>query len=102
MIPLNNLYRPEEPALNSEIFSTLFQNDSLKIESIRSWLATPGEMYYQDKDEWVLLLSGEARLEIEGREVSLRRGDYLFIPKHTSHRVLSTSKDAFWLGVFSS
>jgi cupin 2 domain-containing protein len=92
----------EEPAFNSENFSTLFESDSLKIESIRSWLATPGEIYNQDKDEWVLLLSGEARLEIEGREVSLRGGDYLFIPKHTPHRVLSTSKNAFWLGVFSS
>mgnify|MGYP001810020063 CR=1 FL=1 len=99
---INNLYGREEPVENSELFSTLFQNDSLKIESIRSWLKSPGEMYNQEKDEWVMLLEGSAELEINRRTFSLTRGDYCFIPKHTPHRVLSTSKNALWLGVFSS
>lgn len=102
MISINNLYLGQNPRENSEIFSTLFQNDSLKIEAIRSWLKTPGEIYNQVQDEWVLLLSGEAQLEIETLEINLKPGDYLFIPRHTPHRVLSTSQNALWLGVFSS
>lgn len=102
MAHVQNLYLKEEPNENSELFSTLFQNDSLKIESIRSWLKDPGEYYNQEQDEWVLLLSGEAKLEIDNQTFDLKNGDYCFIPKHTPHRVLSTSKNALWLGVFSS
>jgi len=102
LIPINNLYRQNEPTENTEIFTTLFQNDSLKIESIQSWLKTPGEMYDQQQDEWVILLNGEAELEINALIVPLRSGDYCLIPKHTLHRVLSTSKNALWLTVFSS
>jgi cupin 2 domain-containing protein len=97
-----NISNLNEPAENSETFSTLFQNDSLKIETICSWLKTPGEIYDQDRDEWVILLEGEAVLEIDNRVLTLQRGDYFFIPKHRVHRVLSTSKNALWLAVFSS
>ncbi len=102
MIRPNNLYEEPSPHENSEIFSTLFQNNSIKIESIRSWLKVPGEVYNQDKDEWVILLEGKASLEIGEKALTLLKGDYLFIPKHTIHRVLSTSKNALWLGIFSS
>jgi cupin 2 domain-containing protein len=102
LIHINNLYHQNEPTENGEIFTTLFQNDSLKIESIRSWLKTPGEIYDQEQDEWVILLNGEAELEINALTVTLRSGDYCLIPKHTLHRVRSTSKNALWLTVFSS
>lgn len=102
MIAINNLYTSPEPNENRELFTTLFQNNSLKIESIRSWLKIPGEFYNQEEDEWVLLLAGEAKMELKGITVNLQAGDYCFIPRHTQHRVLSTSKDALWLGVFSS
>lgn len=102
MTHLYNLYNQEEPNENSEIFSTLFHNDFVRVESIRSWLKAPGEFYDQEQDEWVMLLKGKAELEINNRILKLKSGDYCFIPKHTLHRVLSTSKDALWLGVFSS
>lgn len=102
MTHIHNIYVDGEPAENSEIVSTLFHNGSIKIESIQSWIKKPGEYYNQDHDEWVILLNGEARLEIENDPFNLRSGDYCFIPKHTLHRVLSTSKNALWLGVFSS
>ena len=102
MITLNNLYHTETPVPNSEIFTPLFQNQTLKIESIRSWLKAPGEIYDQQEDEWVVLLIGEASLQIDGERLNLRGGDYCFIPRHTRHQVLSTSSDALWLGVFSS
>jgi cupin 2 domain-containing protein len=102
LIRINNLHNGKSPDENREIFSTLFQNNSIKIESIQSWLKTPGEVYDQDQDEWVILLEGEAKLEIDNVIVDLQRGDYLFIPKHTLHRVHSTAKNTLWIGVFSS
>jgi len=102
LIPLNNLYHMEKPAENSELFSTLFQTPLVKIEAIRSWLKTPGELYNQEKDEWVLLLIGEACLQVADQRLNMIGGDYCFIPRHTEHQVLSTSSDALWLGVFSS
>lgn len=102
MIRIDNLYEGEKPAENNEVFSTLFQNETVKIESIRSSLRTPGQLYDQDYDEWVLLLEGEAKLEITDEIRTMRSGDYLFLPKHTIHKVLTTSKDALWLAVFSS
>lgn len=102
MTPIQNLYLKEEPQKNSEIFSILFQNNSLKIESIRSWLKEPGEIYNQEEDEWVLLIQGKAKLKIEDQIFELSSGDYCFISKHTPHQVLSTSKNALWLGIFSS
>jgi cupin 2 domain-containing protein len=102
LININNLYEGDYPAENNEVFSILFQNRTLKIESIRSSLKTAGELYDQDQDEWVLLLKGEAQMEIIDEIRSIRAGDYLFLPKHTPHRVISTSDNALWLGVFSS
>ena len=102
MIDLNNLNHLKMPSENSEFFLTLFQNDSIKIEAIRSWLKTPGETYNQDQDEWVLLISGEASFLVEDQKLQLKSGDYFLLPKHTEHQVLSTSNDALWLGIFSS
>lgn len=101
MFPIHNLDTLQKPKFNSETFGKLFQNRSCRIEAIRSSLADPGELYDQEEDEWVMLIKGEAMLEIEGIKYPLRSGDYCFIPKHTRHRVLSTSEDALWLGVFS-
>lgn len=101
MIILNNIYHTQEPKENSETFVTVFQNNSLKIESIRSWLKAPGEVYNQEQDEWVLLVRGEASLQISEQVLNMTKGDCCFIPRHTKHQVLSTSNDALWLGVFS-
>ncbi len=101
MIAGHNIYEGEMPASGCEVFSTLVSTPRLRVESIRSDLKKPGEWYDQDEDEWVLLCEGEAELEIEGETLSLKRGDHLLIPRRTPHRVLSTSRGALWIGVFS-
>jgi cupin 2 domain-containing protein len=97
-----NLYQSSKPSPGSEVFTTLFQNKTIRVESIRSWLKDSGEWYDQSEDEWVVLIEGKARLEIGGETLTLEKGDCLFIPSHQRHRVLWTSEDALWLGVFSS
>ncbi|MBN2871072.1 MAG: cupin domain-containing protein [Campylobacterales bacterium] len=102
MIRKSNLYQGKAPEPNHEIFSTLYENTAVRIESIRSSLKTPGEWYDQKENEWVLLCEGEARLEMDGEIFTMERGDHLLIPKHTPHRVLSTAENTYWIGVFSS
>lgn len=102
MIRKYNLYAGEPPQENHEIFSTLYKGGGIRIEAIRSWLKVPGEWYDQGEDEWVLLMEGTAELEIAGKVISMHKGDHLLIPKHTPHRVVSTAKDTYWIGVFSS
>jgi cupin 2 domain-containing protein len=55
--------------------------------------------YNQDHDEWVVLLTGRAELEIGGDRLSLEAGDWLFLPRQTPHRLVGTSQGANWLAV---
>jgi cupin 2 domain-containing protein len=49
-------------------------------------------------------LQGNARIEFLNSEtISLKNGDYLFIPAHKKHRVMYTSAEplCIWLAVFA-
>jgi GNAT superfamily N-acetyltransferase len=62
-----------------------------------------GLWYDQDEDEWVMLVAGAARLEIEGSgEVELQPGSWIDLPRHRRHRVAWTDpeRDTIWLAVF--
>jgi len=97
-----NIYTLKNPKADTEEFVTLHQNNGIKIEAIRSHLLHPGEVYDQQEDEWVVLIRGNAQLQIQKKILNLQEGDSVFLPKHTIHQVLSTSEDALWLGVFNS
>ena len=102
MLKADSLFSEMASATDAEVFTTLFEKKGVKIERIDSFgQASPeGFWYDQPKDEWVLLVKGEATLEIQDQpELSLRSGDYLLIPAHTRHRVSYTSADAKWLAV---
>ncbi|MDL2307506.1 cupin domain-containing protein [Desulfovibrio sp. OttesenSCG-928-C06] len=59
-----------------------------------------GEWYDQERDEWVAVLEGEARLAFEdGSERTLERGDYIFLPRRFRHRVTYTSSPCIWLAI---
>jgi len=57
----------------------------------------------QDRDEWVVLLEGEATLcfEEDGSTLRLVRGDHVLIPAGVRHRVESTRAEppCVWLAV---
>lgn len=65
--------------------------------------ATPaGEWLEQERDEWVVLLDGEAELAYEdGSRVRLGSGDHVVIPAGTRHRVEWTRPEppCIWLAV---
>jgi prolyl oligopeptidase len=86
-----------------EIVETLVETDAITIERIVSLgHASPTDFWYdQPRDEWVLLLTGAAkvRFEDEASLVELKPGDCLTIPAHCRHRVEWTAPDepTVWL-----
>lgn len=103
---LSNLFSAMPPAGGAqEAFDDLFASPGLRIERIVSHghASPPGFWYEQDWDEWVLLLQGQAVLEVEGRDGPLRlaKGDHAWLPAGCRHRVAYTSTDepTLWLAV---
>ncbi len=90
---------------DEEQVSEVLVRPRLRIERIVSTgqASAPGFWYDQPWDEWVALLSGEARLRFEGEAEAreLAPGDYVHIPAHARHRVEATSENppAVWLAV---
>lgn len=103
--PLNLFSLPEQPlsSENGERFDILLRgNGPFHVERIVSdGHTTPqGEWYDQEKDEWVVVLEGSARLGFaDGAELSLTKGCQAFLPKHTKHRVTYTSSPCIWLAI---
>ena len=76
--------------LPEEFIETICSGGRFRIERIvsRGHSSPEGFWYDQAEDEWVVLLSGRARLSFEaGESVELSPGDYLDIPAHCRHRV---------------
>jgi cupin 2 domain-containing protein len=98
----NNL---PQASLPEEMVDVLLARPGLRIERIVSTgQVTPdGTWYDQDTDEWVLVVSGAARLNIEGEDAEreLGEGDWLLLPAHCRHRVTWTKSDppTVWLAV---
>jgi cupin 2 domain-containing protein len=93
--------------ISEEIFDNLIiGSGGFKLEKIISTgQTTPeGQWYDQEKDEWVMLIQGNAKLLFE-REINsnsiveMNKGDFLIIKAHDKHRVIYTSKDpqCIWL-----
>jgi cupin 2 domain-containing protein len=94
---------PREAA--EEIFSCLLEHKGLRIERIISQgqLTPPGEWLVQEGLEWVMVLTGAAKLLLSGEKSArlLRQGDYMLIPSGRRHRVTWTDKKkkTVWLAV---
>ncbi len=101
-----NLLAELPTSLPQELFQTLLERSGLRIERIvsRGHASPPDFWYDQEQHEWVLLLQGAARLQLEDRMVELLPGDYVNIPAHQRHRVAWTTPDAttVWLAIFYS
>ena len=94
-----NLLVDIEAPSTGERFETLLAHRNLRIERIISSAAAAPLEFVQTQDEWVVLLQGEATLDVGGDRVELRSGDYLFLPAGTAHTVQRVSDGALWLAV---
>lgn len=92
--------------MDSERAEELIRTESLRVERIVSHghASPPGFWYDQKEREWVMLLSGRARLRFEGdgATIDLKPGDWVNIPAHAKHRVEWTQPgaDSIWLAIF--
>lgn len=96
-----NLFAGIPAPATGESFETLLHHRNLVIERIASSATPEPHFYDQPQDEWVLLVQGQATLELAGEDLTLGPGDHVFIPAHTPHRVLATSAEppCLWLAV---
>lgn len=108
LLAVRNLFAAIDHERSDELFETLLQVPGVRLERIVSTgqVTPPGEWYDQADAEWVVLLSGSARLRFESpnSEHELQPGDYLLIPAHCRHRVEWTSPDepSVWLALHFS
>lgn len=91
--------------LTEEYFQTIIKRENIRIERIVSagHKSPDGYWYNQEENEAVLLIKGEAIVEFEvGKEVFLKAGSFLDIPKKVKHRVKETSltEESIWLAIF--
>lgn len=110
-----NILRDVNPALIESVIET----KDLRIERVVSHgqVSSPASYCEPIANQFVLLLEGQARLEVEkekvgsmprggrlleNKKVNLIPGDYISIPQHTRHRVDWTSPDeeTVWLSVY--
>lgn len=90
--------------LPEELTTVLQEGHGVRIERIVSTghKSPEGFWYDQSENEWVMLLTGAAKLQFEHQVVELLPGDSINIPAHVKHRVEWTSPDepTVWLAVF--
>ena len=88
----------------NEEFIQILKNENIRVERIVSNGQTSKDnfWYEQEENEFVLLLEGDAILEFEDKELSLKKGDFINIEAKRKHRVKYTSKDkpTIWLAIF--
>lgn len=84
---------------NGEDFTTLLEYKNIKIVRIISSDKLEPKVYIQEEDEWVIVLEGKATMLINGEQKVLCKGDTLFIPSNTAHKVLSASSGTIWLAI---
>lgn len=103
-----NLLAGLPPPLAEEQIERLVDGPAVRIERIVSTgqASPPGFWYDQPEDEFVVLLSGAARLRFEADDLplDLKPGDWVEIPAHARHRVEWTQADppTVWLAVHRS
>lgn len=101
-----NLLENLPPGAAAELTRRLLDGPGWRLESIVSTgqASPPGFWYDQDEHEWVLLLSGAARLEIAepAQTIELVPGSFVELPARRRHRVAWTDPTGptVWLALF--
>ncbi len=90
---------PSEAPASGERFETLLATRNLAVEQILSAAADQPVDHRQDADEWVVVLAGQAVLEVDGERLEMGPRDWIFLPGGTAHRVVRTVAGTSWLAV---
>ena len=104
---IGNIFATHGLLEGNEIFDTLVEHETMKIERIISKGHTsPASGWYdQAHHEWVIVIKGSAILSFEQEDdVHLEEGSHIIIPAHKKHKVRWTDpdKETVWLVVHYS
>jgi cupin 2 domain-containing protein len=94
-----NIFDFDLPKEDSEKFLTILKHKNVEIKRIVSNTLKTSQTFKQKEDEWVIVLKGCAKLQIEDKIFKLKAGDSVFIPANTKHTLLKTKKVVVWLAV---
>jgi cupin 2 domain-containing protein len=97
---MKNIYNYLLPKPDSEVFYTQLQTQGVEIKTIVSNTLSTPQTFTQACDEWVVVLQGCAKIEMDGVVYKMHKGDSLFIPANTQHTLLKTKKVVVWLAVY--
>lgn len=102
---MTNLFDGIAEGRAEETYDVLARSAVVRIERIVSTgqATPPGQWFDQERDEWVVVLRGRARLRFEDTDapVTMGPGDHVTIPAHRRHRVEWTDPErpTVWLAV---
>lgn len=98
MMEVFNFFANLKFSTQEEVEELVYEDEKTRILRTLS-LNQVTDFMIQDEDEAVLLLKGLACIETPTETISMKRGDFLFIPKGTRHRVVDQDR-AVWLCIF--
>jgi cupin 2 domain-containing protein len=101
---IKNIFGDNPVIAGEEFIEEILSTGRFKLERIISNSSSSPENFWydQDRDEFILLLSGSAALRFEdGNLMELKAGDFLTIHAHQKHRVERTdpAQKTFWLAL---
>ncbi|NQY20195.1 MAG: cupin domain-containing protein [Campylobacteraceae bacterium] len=101
---MNNIFENIILDKENEEFIDILKKPNIRIERIVSngQKSDKDFWYIQEENEFVIVLEGEAILELVDKEIILNKGDFYNIDKGLKHRVKYTSlkKTTIWIAVF--
>ncbi len=99
---MENIYDFNLPDVDDEKFKTMLQHKNVSVKRIVSNTLKTPQTFRQDVDEWVIVLQGCAKLEMDGIIHKLKKGDSLFIEANKEHTLLKTKQVVVWLAIYIS
>lgn len=99
MVVRGRLFDPSAAPATGERIEDVVGFRNVMVEQILSGEVEGPLDYLQEQDEWVIVLSGAAVLEVGGQPVELGTGDWVLLPANVPHRLVSVERGTNWLGV---
>lgn len=81
----------EKLSQHSKEFLLLFKTGTLDLELYKPHLVDKQSPH--DRDEVYIIATGEATFDLEGKQTTVKTGDFLFVPAHAAHKFVEFSEN---------
>ena len=93
---------PDDAPDRGELTEPVARIGGVSVEQILSGRVDSPQDYDQAYDEWVIVLSGRAVVEVEGKPNVLVSGNWMFLPAGVHHRLVETEAGTSWLALHAT